>query len=83
MPILTSSLINSSEGSTKTAIGVKDFGVLAINVLAFLKDIFLGEFLKKIMPYQYAPFSAAQLTSLTDLSPQIFIFILIFLYSLL
>ena len=42
--MLTSSLINSSEGSTKTAIGVKNSGVLAINVLAFLKDIFLGEF---------------------------------------
>ena len=83
MPMLASSLTNSSEGSTKTAIGVSDSGVLSINVLAFLKDIFLGEFLKKIIPYQYAPLSAAQITSLTDLSPQIFIFILISPYSLL
>ena len=81
--MLTNSLIQSSDGSTKTAIGVNDSGVLAINVLALLKDIFLGEFLKKIMPYQKAPLSAEQTTSLTDLRPQIFIFILIFLYSLL
>ena len=46
MPMIASSLINSNEGSTKTAIGVNDPGVLAINVLAFVKDIFLGEFLK-------------------------------------